>query len=191
MKAIVVIVLLLCMMASAAMAGACGRGTMADYTAPGFSCTIGSLTFSSFSYIDVAIGTTVSIPASAVVVVPRSLGGEVGFLFVAPWHVGPGISLFSQIGYTVTAGVGHLVDAVLQLAGCGFIHDGIASIAETLSGAGGSINLSVATSAGGTSLTQSATFAGVSSLTVLTDVAVNGNTSGVALASAVINLFSL
>ncbi len=107
-----------------ASAGVCGSGTLAAYTASGFSCTIGDKTFSGFSYAGSASGGATAVAASGVSVTPEVLvvGGvtEIGFLFSAPWTATSSGATNSFIDYTVTASSGFsIIDAVLKMGGAG------------------------------------------------------------------------
>jgi len=168
-----------------ASAGACGTATLADYTASGFTCTIGDKTFSNFSYVGTKTGGATLISAGGVTVVPEIVGGEIGFMFSSGWAAGSGSSQGASIDYTVTAGPGFkIVDAVLDIAGVATPGTGSVGVGEALSNGN---TLSV--SAGG-SLTSSASFTGTSSVTVDTTVNVSGGRAGVGAVSSVSNLFS-
>src|SRR5260370_39318991 len=175
-----------------ASAGAGGSGTLAAYTASGFSCTIDDKSFSGFSYFSSATGGATQIAASGVSVTPEVLvvNGvtEIGFLFSAPWTATSGQGTDSLIGYTVTSLGTPIVDTILQMDGAGFTGTGIADVAENLTNR---VNLFVFTDTQGTVLTQTATFAGVQSVTIdFKDVLASGGTSGTAAVSGVFNLFS-
>src|SRR5262249_47595972 len=68
-----------------ANAGACIQDTMANYVALGAAgCTSGDMTFSHFIYGPNPL--PAAIPAANVTVTPvTTAGGEVGFIFQAPW----------------------------------------------------------------------------------------------------------
>jgi hypothetical protein len=87
MKKFCLILLALLVLASSAFAtpGACVTAPMTTYMTAGFSCTINNLlTFSGFGYSGAGLDTGVAIPASAVMVVPITTPGDVGFSFQAP-----------------------------------------------------------------------------------------------------------
>src|SRR5579864_9118023 len=88
---------------SSAWAGPCASATLAVYDASGFTCTIGDLTFSNFSYVPSG---GVLIPDSSVAVTPESIGGESGFQFNAPWFAFPTTILDSFINFTATCNNG-------------------------------------------------------------------------------------
>jgi len=172
---------------SLGMAGACASGTLADYTAAGFSCTIGSLTFSGFSYTDGAFGGATAIPASGVAVTPVT-GSELGFQFSAPWVASASQGVDSEISYTVTASGTSITDLILSMAGFGFTDGGDVSVAET--SVAPPLSLLVFDNATGMVPSDTVTLAGVSSLTVTKDIAVVGGGSGTGHLSVVFNEFS-
>jgi PEP-CTERM motif len=172
---------------SLGMAGACGVGTLSDYTAAGFSCTIGSLTFSNFSYSSGAFGGATAIPAGGVNVTPQT-GAEAGFMFTAPWVASASQGVDSEISYTVTASGVSITDLLLSMAGFGFTDGGDVSVAETAPTP--PLSLLVFDNATGMVASDSATFLGVSSLTVTKDIAVVGGGSGTGHLSVVFNEFS-
>lgn len=171
---------------SLGLAGACGVGTLATYTAGSFSCTIGSLTFSNFSYSSGSFGGAVAIPSAGVSVTPQT-GAEAGFQFTAPWVASAGQGVDSTITYTVTATGTSITDLLLSMAGFGFTDGGDVSVAET--SAAPLISLLVFSNSTGTVPSASTTFSGVGSLTVTKDIAVAGN-GGTAHLSVVNNEFS-
>src|SRR5690349_5037817 len=68
---------------------------IATYTASGFSCTVGGLVFSQFTYSD----------ATPITVIPITTPQQEGLEFDAAWSVstnGPLVSQTSTIGFTVT-----------------------------------------------------------------------------------------
>jgi PEP-CTERM motif len=173
---------------SLGMAAACGIGTLADYTASGFSCTIGNLTFSNFSYTSAAFGGAVAIPADGVAVTPQT-GAEAGFTFVAPWTASAAEGIDSTIVYTVTAAAGtpSITDLLLSMAGFGFTNGADVAVAETTPTP--PLSLLVFDNSTGLVASDSATFAAVSSLTVTKDIAVSAH-GGTAHLSVVTNEFS-
>src|SRR5690242_2986700 len=104
MKKALVLLTLLLAASSFGWAGSCGIGTLADYTASGFSCSIGDKTFSNFVYVSSASGGAIAPPASGVAVAPvtSGFGSEIGLLFSAAWLVGSGQIQDSLLSYTVT-----------------------------------------------------------------------------------------
>jgi hypothetical protein len=189
MKKTLLLVTLLLVMRSTGWASNCTAGRLSSYLALGTAgCTIEGKTFSHFGYSGAG---TFPIPASDIAVTPCPsalcsasgvLPGEEGFVFNAAWQVGPGQTLNSLIGFTVTSGT-DIVDAFLAGAGMSASGGGLASIAETL---GNGENLTVSTLGPSSA---SVTFPGVTSLTVLKDIALTGG-AGAARISDVANGFS-
>ena|SRR5579862_879233 len=174
-----------------AFAGACITDTLADYITDG-SCTIGTdLTFSGFNYV--ASG-SVHIPASDVEVTPITVGGEIGFLFNAPWFALPGAELDSSITYTATCDTGNcLNDWELDIGGVSLPPtDAFISVGETAPQVPG--ELSVGAFSGSTTLSDAAMFPPVNSISVSKDLIVYGGstTAGgiIAHVSSLTNLFS-
>ena len=170
-------------LSSLGLAGACGVGTMASYSSPGFSCSIGGLTFSNFSYSSSAFGGAVSIPAAGVTVTPVS-GAESGFQFEAPWIASSSQGEDSTISYTVT---GSITDLVLSMAGFGFTDGADVSVAE--SSATPPLSLLVFDNSTGMTPSDTITGLSLSTLTVTKDIAVLGN-GGTGHLSIVDNLYS-
>ena len=106
------------------------------------------------------------------------LSNEFGFIFVAPWIVGPGQSLDSNITYVVTATGGNLIDdASLVMAGAAASGTGIATVAENLFDVALTENIGTmfAFAIDGTqSLVDHVTFAPRTSLLVVKDIALQG-----------------
>src|SRR5215472_10267290 len=138
MKKVLVVVALVMGLCSLAEAGpvpavACSTGTLTTYLSAGFSCTIGTLTFSDFKYSDAAFGGATAVPSDGISVTPIT-GTEVGFQFEAPWSVSAAQGEDSAIQYTVTANAGSTItDLVLAMAGFGVTNGGNVSIGETSS----------------------------------------------------------
>lgn len=177
-------------------AGTCAAATLAAYETAGFSCTIDDKTFSGFGYSGSGTNAT-AITAAGVNVIPcpgasafcsQLPAGEEGFVFTAGWSVGAGQVLDSAITYTVTTS-SKIIDALALFAGFGVTGNGVVTLAETLSNGAPSLGLSDPSCTGGSCASASDTFAPVSSLTVVKDVAVNGN-SGSAFVSDIANGFS-
>lgn len=174
-----------------ATSGTCTSGTLAQYDASGFSCTLGDLTFSDFSYIPADSGGATAPPDAGVTVTPvtSGFGTETGLLFTAAWLVGMGQSEDSSISYEVsTTNPGGITDLSLVVVG-GAAGSGIASVAETTVNPPESLFTEFAN---GTDIpTASATFAPVGSINVTKDIGLSGGTApGGAHISDVYNLFS-
>jgi hypothetical protein len=164
----------------------------------GISCTVGDKTFSNFTYTSSGVSAT-AIPASGVTVDtigPAGSGAtlsgpDIGFQFSAGWSAGSGQVLTSDIGFTVTvtnSTGGFLInDGGLVQSGTSFIAPGVAQVAETLSNG---TTLTTTLDASTTKLSQEAMFSPIDSVTVATDISVNGNAGGSASISLVDNTFS-
>ncbi len=116
-----------------AWAVTCPPATLAVYDSVTFTpCTVGTvtdLTFSSFGYF--ASGTD-PLGAGSITVTPEQIGGEVGFIFSAPWGVLDGNSQDSKITYTAACdSTCSIDDWILQIAGGGTSGDGFINVAET------------------------------------------------------------
>ena len=176
------------------------NATLASYLSVG-SCTIGDKTFSDFDYSASASAGVTLIDASGITI--RTLGPtgagipnlDIGLRFVAPWSVGSGQFLDSNISFTVTAATGFLIEgASLVQAGSSFTPPGIAQVSENLF-TDASLStlvaeLSTVHTQGTTRLTDEATFTPIISLHVIKDISVNGNEGGTASISLVQNTFS-
>jgi len=169
-----------------AFAAPCTDSTLAVYDATGFSCTIGDISFSNFSYTPSG---SITIPAGSVAVTPETVGGETGFQFNAPWAVNPGDNTDSFIDFTATCDGCAIDDLVLEEGGASAGPGGLVNIAENSSVLTGS--LTVGANSSTTILSDMATFPPVGSVTVSKDIAVIGGTSGLgSQVSSVTNLFS-
>jgi hypothetical protein len=169
-----------------AFAGACVTSTLAIYDATGFSCTIGDITFSDFSYTPSG---TNPIDAAQVAVTPETISGETGFQFNAPWLAAPGQTTDSFIDFSATCGGCMIDDLVLLEGGAGAGPGGIVNITENSSAL--SDSLTVGAIPGTTILSDKATFPPVGSLSVVKDIGVIGGTGGLGSGvSSVTNLFS-
>lgn len=175
---------------SSAWAGTCGMAALSVYDAAGFSCNIGDLTFSDFSYIPAASGGAISPPDSGVTVDPASIGGETGLEFTAAWLVGPDQTIDSSISFAVsTDNPGGITDADLVAVG-GAGGTGVASVAELISGSTVSTGLFTSYAGGVGTPTDSTTFAPESTLSITKDIGVSGGTTGSGHLSDIFNLFS-
>lgn len=175
--------------AVAASASTCTSDPLSTYDAAGFSCTLGDLTFSDFTYVG-----ALAPPDSGVEVTPVSatIGSvsETGLEFTAPWLVGPGGTEDSSITFNVgTTNPGGITDIYLNVVG-GATGSGVASVAETTNTTPPQ-SLFTEFASGVTISTDTATFAPVGSLTVYKDIGlVGGSGMSGAHISDVYNLFS-
>ncbi|HUN75627.1 MAG TPA: PEP-CTERM sorting domain-containing protein [Steroidobacteraceae bacterium] len=122
--------------ASSAWAAPCAAGSVSEYTATGFSCTVGPLTFSHFSIAVSTSGTGFVTDNAVNAFQPlTSIPGEYGFsLAYAAGAGGAGSTADVQLSYEVTSAPGAMVDAYMELTG-GTSGTGFATetLGETLS----------------------------------------------------------
>jgi len=167
-------------------AAPCATDKLSAYTVSGFTCTIGGLDFSNFSYHPTGANTPT---AGDVEVDPTTIGTESGFEFFAGWSALTGKVQDSAIKYTVTCDGCSITDLVLSMEGEGASGDSIVNIAES----SGGVEPPLLVGESSTSLISSAseTFAPVGSLSLTKDILLNGGTTGFGSAvSEVDNFFS-
>ncbi len=166
----------------------CTVGTVADYMALGSTgCQIDDKIFYDFTYTGTGSGGATAIPGSGVAVTPISTLNNPGFIFNAPWSVGPGQTLDSMINYTVMVlpGGASIVDVSASMNGYGAALGGVVTVAETTT-----VGNLLLYANGATKDYDVVTFAGTTGpITVHKDIAVNGN-AGFAAVSGVWNQFS-
>jgi hypothetical protein len=119
MKKILCAIAPLLLAGNAAWAAPCTTTTLDVYTAPSFSCTIGNLQFSDFSWYSNSIGAsfeTVNLP-DAVTVTPQDGAGGLGFQFsnLGLTFTAPGSNVVSDVMFDVTALSGTIVGASIAL----------------------------------------------------------------------------
>jgi len=166
-------------------AAPCATDKLSAYTMTGFTCTIGDLDFSNFSYHPTGVNT----PNSANVEVDPITGTESGFEFFAGWSALPGDVQDSAIKYTVTCDGCSITDLVLSMEGNGASGDSIINIAESSGGV--EPPLLIGESSSLLIPSDSKTFAPVGSLNLTKDILLNGGTTGFGSAvSEVDNFFS-
>lgn len=176
--------------------GACTASTLATYITPGFTCSIGGLDYSNFTYVGSSSGSAVTLPAGSVAITPTNgtvvgLGSaDTGFVLNAAWAVGPGNDLESDVTYTVTcaSGANCITDVAVAMGGYGFTNDGVVAVSET--SALPTFSIGTTASSAGTSALQLINITPVSSLTLVKDISVNGHSTGSANVSAIYDLFS-
>lgn len=178
---------------SLASAAGCSNGTLDQYMAAGFSCTIDGLTFSNFTYTSAASGGALQIPNTGITVdvCPGSgtgcsglPSGEFGFDFTAAWSVISGQSEDSKIGYTVT---GNILDALDLFSGFACTGTGNVTVNESVSGQNG---LAVGCAAPAVHNQLENFSPALTSATVLKDIGLNAGTAGTASVSDVVNGWS-
>lgn len=186
MKRIVLLIALVVGLSSLAYADSCAVGTfgVSSYGAPGFSCTIGDLTFSNFSYTPAGSN---GLSGAQVTVTPLTGGNELGFMFTAGWGAASNQSYDSFIDYTITAPSAEISDLVLSIGGFGTTGTGFLSVSENASNG---TNLYVCFGDQTCTQTDSAVFDPVASLDVSKDILVVGGEGGTASLSAVVNTAS-
>jgi len=186
MKKMLLMTILVSGLCFSLQAASCSISNLAVYTTSGFSCNIGDLDFSNFSYHPTGANTPT---AGDVEVDPTVVGAESGFEFFAGWSALPGKVQDSAIKYTVTCDGCSITDLVLSMEGEGASGDSVINIAESSGGAVPPLLIGESS----TTLIASAseTFAPVTTLSLTKDILLNGGTTGFGSAvSEVDNFFS-
>jgi hypothetical protein len=166
-------------------AGTCPTSKLATYDAVGFTCNIGSLDFSNFSYHPTGLNT----PSDANVEVDPIPGAESGFEFFAGWSAGIGNVQDSAIKYTVSCDGCSIIDLVLSMEGNGASGDSFINIAESSGGAVPALLIGENTSTTVNSDLEPIPPTGMLNLTK--DILLNGGSKGFGAAvSEVDNFFS-
>jgi hypothetical protein len=122
---------------SSAWAGPCAAGSVAQYTTPGFSCTVGPLTFSNFVVVATMAGNGIVDDSAWNAFNPDTLvvGGhtEYGFsLGYSAFATGIGVADIS-VKYDVSSSPGSMVDAYMAFTGGASGPLGFSDMSETLS----------------------------------------------------------
>ncbi len=179
--------------------GATDNGSI--YFGAGYSCQVGDLLFSGFSYT--ASGDVI-IPSSEITVdtvgpagTGASISGpDIGLDFHAPWSAGAGMTSDGTIDFTVTVlSGGSLIEDFGLAQTSGVAGNGTASVIERgcgpapCSATGGSLYVLTFQDASANSAQGETTFSSYSAVSVEKDVAVNGN-DGFAGISVVQDTFS-
>jgi hypothetical protein len=164
-----------------AFAGACADTTLATYEGAGFSCSIGDLTFSSFSSTGIDTTNTVD----------TVMGTESGLQFAVDLAAPSSPSVTAAIGYTVTCDMCTMDDWELQTGGAASSDNGGVSVVEFSTP--GVLTQFTEGPSNVTTGTGSATFSPAeSSLIVNTNIALGGgNPDTVTTLESVTNLFSI
>lgn len=169
----------------AVQASTCPKAFLSTYDATNFTCNIGDLDFSNFSYHPTGVNT----PSDSEVEVDPVMGTESGFEFFAGWSAGIGNVQDSAIKYTVTCDDCSITDLVLSMEGNGASGDSFLNIAETSGGVEPA--LLIGESSTTTMQQDSEGFPPVGTLNLTKDILLNGGTTGFGAAvSQVNNLFS-
>lgn len=138
MKRIALLVVMGLALSSVGWAGACAPAPLSTYdagnTGPGtpgtFSCNIGPLLFSDFSYVSISDGGGYAPSDAGVLVNPLTPGGgESGLAFVGAFLASTNQTADGVIGYTVTCQGCNLTDWLLSMV-AGATGSGSASVAE-------------------------------------------------------------
>jgi hypothetical protein len=163
----------------------------------GANCSIGNLVFGGFTYESTALGTGMSVPASAITVVPLTTPGNLGIQFEANWTGGGAGGSDSAIGYFVATGSGA---PTLDAASLSLVAEasGVANavLDEYLCPGGAfsstcanQVHLDESVGLGGEPPNLSGTFAPVSIVGLVKDIRVYGVT-GTSSASVIANNYS-
>jgi PEP-CTERM motif len=136
-----------------------------------------TLTFSNFGYSPTPVAG--SVAASAVNVLPFTLGNETGITYTAGWFAAAGQTVDIALTYVVTAPARELInDVYLGLTGGVFGGTGTISVGETLRNATtGAFITSLEAFIPG-QLVSTGTFAGVQSILVTKDILLVGGSNG-------------
>lgn len=169
-KKLALLALLVVGTANSSFGGNCQAGSLATYMAPGFTCTVGSLTFSSFSYTGTA---TNSAPVSAgqITVVPTGTS----LLLEGPWTAGAGQSIDSVITYSVTSSGAVITGVDVSMLGLNIVQGGDISVSASALGNGTLLALLNYAQSGGLSTSSSAGFDPVTSAQISTNIDLTGN----------------
>ncbi|HMD97077.1 MAG TPA: PEP-CTERM sorting domain-containing protein [Terriglobia bacterium] len=186
MKRVPLLIVLVLLISSVGWAGNCATANLSTYDASGYSCSIGPLLFSNFSYATSSSGGGFAPPDSGVTVNPIS-GSESGFQFSGAYLASSDQTADGVIQYTVTCQGCALTDWVLSMV-AGAVGTGSASVAEVANNGQG---LFTFTGGGLHIFSDSSPFTPSGSATVVTkDIGASGGTAGAGHISVVDNLWS-
>ncbi len=101
-----------------------------SYGAPDFSCTIGDLTFSNFSYT--SFGPT-ALSGEQIMVTPATEGGEAWLVFTGAWVAQSDTASVSDLSYTVTAPTPVISNLSLSIQGYASNGSGFGTVVVTAS----------------------------------------------------------
>jgi hypothetical protein len=173
----------------AAKAAACVSNTLDKYTAPGFACTIGDMTFANFTWTPSNTGGGTAPPAMSEKAVPDGLGFDLDGLFAAS----SGATADAILHYTATTTDDtNTIDRIMLYAVGGQSGTGTNGVDEVLCAggllaacpAGGNYALSVT----GNGVAVQVAFAGVNEVDIRKDIYTEGGPSGSATLSSVTNV---
>lgn len=180
-------------------------GDLAGFLTAGYSCEVGNLVFSNFTYTSSAFGGALAVPAAGVTVDTLGpvgsgaslLSSSIGLQFNAGWNALAGQTTDSDIGFSVAViGGGTMTIEDFGLAQVsGVLPNGSASVVENGCGPVPCTpsELAVMTFDYGGSNTQRVSdtmFAPLGSVSVSKDISVSGGTTGAAHLSIVQDTFS-
>jgi PEP-CTERM motif len=171
---------------SAAWAGACSAGSVTSYEAPGFSCSVGPLTFNSFSFTPSAsLDASVSLTSVAPWIGTWDGHQEYGFIlsYVAAAGPGPGLADVA-ITYNVTDATGSMTDAYMNLNGVA-TGGAEAFLSELLNPNGATLTIDTVPGEAGV------TFAPISSLSAEKDQTDDSLAGGTVVTSQLVDAFSV
>jgi PEP-CTERM motif len=173
----------------AAKAAGCVSNTLDKYTAPGFTCTIGDMTFANFTWTPRNTTGGSASPATSEMVVPDGLGFDLDGLFAAS----SGATADAILRYTATTTDDtNTIDRVILYAVGGQNGTGTDGVDEVLCAggllaacpAGGNYAVSVT----GNGVAAEVDFAGVNEVDFRKDIYTAGGLSGSATLSSVTNV---
>jgi len=187
MKRAVLLIALVLTMSSAGWAGACAPAAFNTMLGAGFSCNIGPLLFSHFTFASTESGGA-SQPSAARVTfdpVTSGFGSETGFELIDGWIVGAGQQVTTTITFTVTCQQCGIDDLQLEMVG-GSAGPAVAMVSETNSNPPPVINL-VANTA---HTDVNTIFGAAGSLNLQKYIDADATQGGIAHISQVFDLFS-
>jgi hypothetical protein len=173
----------------AAKAAACVSDTLDKYTAPGFTCSVGDMTFANFTWTPSSTAGGSAPPATSEMAVPDGLGFDLDGLFTAS----SGATADAILHYTVTTtDATHTIDRFRLYGVGGQSGTGTSGVDEVLCVGGllgacpaeGNYMLSVT----GNGVAAQVAFAGADEVDIRKDIYTAGGPSGSATLSSVTNI---
>lgn len=177
-------------------ASICTTATLAIYDSPGFSCSLGPLTFGSFQFS--TVGTIAPLPVDgAVLVTPINDATSQGLSFQGPFGASAGLQLDVAIAFVITSNPPVIDGDTLAIQGFGVSGGGSVQVTESMcvgavpvsnggcGGSGGTKSLDVFADSGGIKALDSVTFSPVSILAVSKDIMVHGGAPGTSSSAGV------
>ena len=186
---------------SPSSAALCSSGPLASYLSAGFSCTIGSLDFSTFTVLEQP---TATVPFTSLIINPiTSAPNEFGLQFIVNQNASAGSSFEQLIAYRV-GGIGSSINRnTLSFTGASATGDASVSALEQKCLDGVFAGLDGVSGCTGTALNLAVLalegfpldppafedFSPVAFLSVVSDIAVDGGLAGAAALTSATNLF--